>query len=261
MGTDLNTSLKTFNQITLTQLNSQASFLNRIDTKYILTEAKFKEILKDLEEDFFILEIKEKSIFEYESIYMDTYDFHFYYQHQNGQKNRTKVRTRNYLDSDMVFFEYKQKQKGVTRKFRYKFDSLNDHGKMTNESTKFFEGAYQSFYSESPEKIFPSLATKYNRITFCSKTNDERLTIDFNIRLEDLRNDGKAIIDLDNLVIIESKSMSKDGKSSRIMKKHDIKKSGSCSKYSLGLCYQKMVDDTSKFKPTMKKINKIRESE
>lgn len=261
MWTDLNTTLKSFNQITLTQLNSQASFLNRIDTKYLLTESKFREILMDLEEDFFILEIKEKSIFEYESIYMDTCDYHFYYQHQNWEKNRTKVRTRNYLDSSIAFFEYKQKQKWVTRKFRYKFDDLKDHWKMTKESTKFFEWAYQSFYSEAPENIFPSLATKYNRITFCSKTNDERLTIDFNIRLEDLRNDWKAIIKLDNLVIVESKTMSKDWKSWYIMKKHNVKKADSCSKYSLWLCYQKMIEDKSRFKTTMKKINKIRESE
>jgi uncharacterized membrane protein YkoI len=111
MGTDLNSSLKFFNQISLTELNAQASFLNRIDTKYLLTEDEFKNILKDLEEEFYILEIKEKSIFEYESIYMDTEDYHFYYQHQNGEKNRTKVRTRNYLDSGISFFEYKQKQK------------------------------------------------------------------------------------------------------------------------------------------------------
>lgn len=258
MGTDLNSTLKIFNQISLSQLNASASFLNRIDTKYILTEEEFKNILKDLEEEFYVLEIKEKSIFEYESIYMDTENYHFYYQHQNGEKNRTKVRTRNYLDSGIAFFEYKQKQKWVTRKFRYQFKDIKDHGKMSKESSKFFEGAFQSFYYKAPETIFPALATRYHRITFCSKSNDERVTVDFNIRLEDLRNKWKDVISLDNLVILESKSMSKDWKSAEIMKKYDIKKAGSCSKYSLGLCYQAMVEDTSKFKSTMRKIEKIK---
>lgn len=257
MGSDLNSTLKFFNQISLSQLNAQASFLNRIDTKYLLTEEEFKNILKDLEEEFYVLEIKEKSIFEYESIYMDTDNYHFYYQHQNGEKNRTKVRTRNYLDSGIAFFEYKQKQNWVTRKFRYQFNEIDEHGKMTKESNKFFEWAYQSFYFKAPEKIFPSLATKYHRITFCSKSNDERVTVDFNIRLEDLRNKWKEIISLDNLVILESKSISKDGKSAQIMKKYDIKRASSCSKYSLWLCYQKMVEDTSKFSRTMRKIEKI----
>jgi len=257
MGADLNSTLKFFNQISLSQLNSQASFLDRIDTKYLLTEEEFKNVLKDLEEEFYVLEIKEKSIFEYESIYMDTQDYYFYYQHQNGEKNRTKVRTRNYLDSGIAFFEYKQKQNWVTRKFRYQFKDTKEHGTMNKESNKFFEWVYQSFYSKAPEIIFPSLATKYHRITFCSKSNDERVTVDFNIRLQDLRNDWKDIIPLENLVILESKSMSKDGKSAQIMKKYDIKRASSCSKYGLGLCYQKMIEDTSKFKTTMRKIEKI----
>ncbi len=260
MGTDLNTNLKTFNQISLSELNAQASFLNRIDTKYLLTEEEFKNILRDLEEEFYILEIKEKSIFDYESIYMDSQNYDFYYQHQNGEKNRTKVRTRNYLDSEIAFFEYKQKQKWITRKFRYQFADIKNHWNMTNESTKFFEWAYQSFYSRTPENIFPALATRYSRITLCSKSNDERVTVDFSIKLEDLRNEWKDIISLDNLVILESKSMSKDWKSAKIMKKYGIKKASSCSKYSLGLCYQKMVEDVSKFKPTMRKIEKIKNS-
>ncbi|NDK08568.1 VTC domain-containing protein [Candidatus Gracilibacteria bacterium] len=260
MGTDLNIKLKTFNQISLSQLNAQASFLDRIDTKYILTEEEFKNVLKDLEEEFYVLEINEKSVFEYESVYMDTKEYNFYYQHQNGEKNRTKVRTRNYLDSGIAFFEYKQKQNGITRKFRYQFKDTMEHGTMNKESNKFFEGVYQSFYSKSPEIIFPSLATKYHRITFCSKSNDERVTVDFNVRLQDLRNEGKDIISLDNLVILESKSMSKDGKSAQIMKKYDIKKAGSCSKYSLGLCYQGMIEETSRFKTTMNKIEKIKNS-
>lgn len=261
MWTDLNNRLKTFNPISLTELNASASFLDRIDTKYLLTETEFKEILKDLEKEFYILDIKEKSVFEYESIYMDTEKYDFYYQHQNGEKNRTKVRTRNYLDSGIAFFEYKQKQKWITRKFRYQFKDIKEHGNMSCESTKFFEWAYQSFYSKAPEKILPSLSTKYHRITLCSKSNDERVTVDFNIRLEDLRN-KKEIISLDNLVILESKSMSKNWKSSEIMKRNNIKRSNSCSKYSLWICYHKIVPDKdmTTFKSTMRKIEKIKNS-
>lgn len=191
---------------------------------------------------------------------MDAENYDFYYQHQNWEKNRTKVRTRNYLDSAIAFFEYKQKQNWITRKFRYQFSDIIEHWTMNNESNKFFEWVYQSFYSKSPEKIFPALATKYQRITFCSKSNDERVTVDFNIRLEDLRNEGKETISLNNLVILESKSMSKDWKSAKIMKKYDIKRSGSCSKYGLWLCYQHMIPDTSRFKTTMRRIEKISNS-
>jgi hypothetical protein len=38
-------------------MNSNASFLERIDTKYILTEKDFDKVMSDLEKDFFILSI------------------------------------------------------------------------------------------------------------------------------------------------------------------------------------------------------------
>jgi len=40
---------------------------------------------------------------------MDTQDYQFHKQHENKEKSRTKIRTRLYKDSDMAFFEYKQK--------------------------------------------------------------------------------------------------------------------------------------------------------
>ncbi len=263
MVADLNNNLKSFNQISLSELNSQASFLNRIDTKYLLTEEEFKNILKDLEEDFYVLEINSKSIFQYESVYMDTEDYWFYYQHQNWEENRTKIRTRKYVDSDIAFFEFKQKQDWITRKFRYQFKDLKDHWIMTNESNKFFEWVYQSFYFRTPEEIFPSLTTKYKRITLWSKSSEERLTIDFDIKLENLRNNWKywnKVVSLDNLVIIESKSMVKNWLSSKILKKYNIKKSDSCSKYSLWLAYHWVVKDISRFKSTMRIIEKIKNS-
>jgi len=77
---------------------------------------------------------------------MDTEDYLFYNQHQDKKvKSRTKVRTREYVDAGIAFFEYKQKQGKSIRKFRYQFD-LENHGKMDKESEKFFEGLYMSFY-------------------------------------------------------------------------------------------------------------------
>jgi len=57
MGSDFNNKLNSFDPITLSQMNSGASFLERIDTKYILTEKDFNDIIVDLEKDFYILNI------------------------------------------------------------------------------------------------------------------------------------------------------------------------------------------------------------
>ena len=163
---------------------------------------------------------------------MDTEDYEFYKQHQNKEKSRTKVRTRLYVDSDLAFFEYKQKEKGVTRKFRYQFPS-EEHGTMTKGKRRFFEGLYSSFYGTLPEKkISPALRSEYSRLTLCSKDSGERVTIDFKIKLSGLR-DHNEKVKLNNVAIVESKSMSLDGVSHKIMEKHGIKKAKSCSKYCL----------------------------
>lgn len=257
METNFDQKLKSFAPISLSQLNASASFLDRVDVKYLMSEDQFEEILSDLEKDFFVLEINWKSIFEYQSIYMDTPEYDFYYQHQNKEKNRTKVRTRLYVDSGIAFFEYKQKKNKLTRKFRYQMD-VSGHGEMTSDSKKFFEWVYQSMYGKSLGKeILPAIETDYNRLTFCSKNNDERVTVDFNIVLKDIRNKKTKDTKLKNLVILESKSTSKNCPSQNVMEKYDIKEASSCSKYSLGIVYSGIAKEHTTFDKTMKIIEKI----
>lgn len=187
---------------------------------------------------------------------MDTEDYEFYIRHQEGKKKRTKVRTREYVDSGYAFFEYKQKQDKLLRKFRYPI-ALRDHGKMTSESKKFYEGISMSFSGrEKLEKIFPSLRTEYNRLTLCSKDSAERVTIDFDIKLSNLRG-KKSSNKLLNAVIIESKTTSENCESHKILKNHNIEKASSCSKYCLGLLYSGVFSEKGRFKKTMKKFSSM----
>lgn len=233
MGSALLNRLSGFSAMSLTELNATASYLKRIDRKFLMTEEKFLEILGDLSEDFKTLEIGGKRVFLYDNVYMDTDEYLFYNQHQNKVPSRTKVRTRHYTDAgDLAFFEYKQKENGVTKKFRYQFPA-SEHGTMTKGKKRFFEGVFQSLYSDKAPEISPAMQTKYNRLTLVSVTGEERLTIDFNISVKDLRNDKARDIKLENLVIIESKSLSDSCKSLDIIKSHGVDQAGSCSKYSL----------------------------
>jgi|GEM_PF-1388431 hypothetical protein len=54
---NLNKNLKKFKAISLSELNATASFLKRIDRKYLLTYNQFLEILPELKNDFKVLEI------------------------------------------------------------------------------------------------------------------------------------------------------------------------------------------------------------
>jgi len=177
MDHDFWNNVSDFGTINLTELNATASFLKRINKKYLITETQLATVLKDLKWEFNVLEIAGKRIFSYDNVYMDTSDYLFYNQHENKENARTKIRTRLYADSDLTFFEIKQKEDGVQKKFRYQFP-LEEHGTMTKEAPT----------------ISPSIKTTYNRLTLVSKTGEERLTIDFNIRTLDLRDEKKSKI-------------------------------------------------------------------
>lgn len=259
MATVFDTTLDTFQALTLTELNAQASYLKRIDRKFLITKSEFSNILKDLKDDFHVLEIAGRKVFSYDNIYMDTNDYLFYNQHQNKNKSRTKIRTRLYKDSDMAFFEFKQKMNGITQKFRYQFPS-EEHGKMTKGKTRFFEWVWQSMYNGDPSTphIFPAIQTTYKRITLVEKQWWERLTIDFSIKTLDLRDEKASHIKLNNLVIIESKSLWNDCISMKIMKKHGILKASSCSKYSLWVVYAGLAKKHDTFNETINAIKKIK---
>lgn len=253
-----NNKLKKFWTISLKELNNKASYLKRIDTKYLLTWEQLSKILDKLKENYKVLEIKWQKLFSYDNVYMDTSDYLFYEQHQSKKEFRTKVRTRYYTDSNLAFFEYKQKQDWITNKYRYEFPS-EEHWFMTKGKKRFFEWVWQSMYSKTKApKISPSIKTKYKRITLVSKNSKERLTIDFDIKTLDLRNPNASEMNLKNLVIIESKSLKKNCYSSKLMKKNHIKKAKSCSKYSLWIVYSGIAKKYDTFKETMETIKEIR---
>lgn len=250
---------KKFEKITLDELNQTSSYLKRIDRKFLTNNEKLKDILEDLKNDFRILEINNKRVFSYDNVYMDTEDYLFYNQHQNKLKKRTKVRTRLYIDSNLAFFEYKQKENWITQKYRYSFP-VEEHWTMTKWKKRFFEWVWQALYTgEKVPKIFPAIQTKYKRITLVSKDWSERLTIDFDIRINNLRNKKQKEIKLKNLVIIESKSLNKDCYSCKIIEqKHWIKQANSCSKYSLWVIYSWLAEKYDTFQDTMEEIKRIR---
>lgn len=251
--------LKKFNSLKLSELNEKSSFLKRIDRKYLLTYEQFLDILADLKDDFRVLEIDKKKVFNYDNVYMDTQDYLFYNQHQKKLKSRTKIRTRYYVDSNLAFFEFKQKRNWVTSKYRYEFPA-EEHGFMTKWKKRFFDWVWQAVYNWKTKtpSISPAIKTNYKRITLVSKTWDERMTVDFNIKALDLRKSKSKIVDLKNLIIIESKSLKKECIATKIMQEKNIEEANSCSKYSLWVVYSGLAEKFDTFKNTMQKIKEIR---
>ncbi len=99
-------TLNTFQPLTLKELDN-VQMLNRVDTKFVFHINQFCEILEEIKENYLVLEIDGKRMFDYESIYFDTDNYDLYKFHHNGKLNRLKVRYRKYLDSGLCYFEVK----------------------------------------------------------------------------------------------------------------------------------------------------------
>ena len=249
--------LNAFNTISLEQLNATANFLNRKDRKYIFNIQLLPEILAEFTKDYMILQIWPYKIFNYDNVYMDTENLNFYYRHQHWILPRIKVRSRLYKESNLCYFEVKQKDKhGVTRKFRYQRNP-KDHGTITKNAKQFFEWVYQTLCNKKAPKLIPIVRTTYSRITLVHKKSEERITIDFNLKAEILLNWKNTTIDYWNIVILESKSFTKKPPSKKIMKKHWISKIKKCSKYALSLAFAWVVEEYSRFEKTMNLLKKI----
>ena len=103
--------LGTFESVTLKQLDS-VELQNRIDTKYVLTQDQLLALLRGIRDEQFVLEIDERRLFNYKTVYYDTADFQFFKDHHNGKTNRFKVRIRKYVESEILFLEVKHNFKG-----------------------------------------------------------------------------------------------------------------------------------------------------
>lgn len=247
MNSALIASVSKFKPISLDEMNSVA-LMKRTDTKFVININYLPIVLNTLLNTYQILEIEGRRIMNYSSLYFDTEDFKFYLDHHNGRVNRTKIRQRKYVDSDLTFLEVKKKNgKGETDKFRIKIDNFET--KLSKKSKEFISDITSQDYN-----LLPSLWNSFHRITLVNLNDKERVTIDLNLTYT---NDDKEK-KYSNIVVVELKQ-SRFNRKSPVVKV--LKKIGhnpySISKYCIGVAnlYQHLKRNI--FKSKLLKINKI----
>ncbi len=223
--------------------------LNRTDTKFVIPKDLFVRILPILKENYKVLEIKNKRVAQYKTLYFDTDDFGFYTHHHNGWPNRYKVRMRKYIDSDLCFLEIKNKKKGRTLKSRIKITDFEEE--MSAKSLQFIDDVIPRNI-----RLIKKLWNSFHRITLVNKTDTERLTLDIGLGFQW----NEKNLSLNNVIIGEVKQ-EKVNRSSPFMKL--IKENGvrpmRVSKYCIGakLLYPGLKNN--RFKQKHLHINKINE--
>lgn len=215
--------LDDFTGITLSEMD-EVKLMNRTDTKFVFKRAMLGDFLEVLKNDYRILDIDGTRISSYKTLYYDTPDFNFFLDHHNGKGNRFKVRIRNYVESNLFFFEIKNKYKERTIKSRITVDSFED---PLHEKSNLF--AHHVIGEET--KMEAKLWNDFNRISLVNIASKERLTFDLNLTFDW---DGKSA-NFEHAVIAELKQekANRDSLFYGLMKKNGLRPSG-LSKYCVG---------------------------
>lgn len=240
-------ALSDFTPITLQGLDKVA-LLNRIDTKFVFHIKDLAAILKEVESDYYVLEIDEKRQFAYESLYFDTPKYDLYKFHHNGKLNRVKIRYRKYVDSGLCYFEVKYKVNGGlrTNKKRFKTEKI--------EQTLAQPELDLIYHPQLDNDVLqPMLWIHFTRITLASRKLNERLTIDINLSYTD----DAQTQHLSDLVIAEIKTEKSCFTSPivKAFKDRHYEQSG-FSKYAIGTALLAPVKYNN-FKPQLIKLAKI----
>jgi hypothetical protein len=239
--------LDSFESVSLKELDS-VELQNRIDTKYILNKEQLLSLLEGIRNDQYVLEIDGCRVFNYQTIYFDTPDFQFYRDHHNGCVNRIKVRSREYVESHLSFYEIKRKLYGTrTDKQRKKISEI--YHTIPQDDYELIQ--YKRLAGKPIEK---KLTNQFNRITLTNKAFTERITIDLDVHYDN----GFTQTHLPNLAVIEVKQGKTDVFSNtiQVLKKLRIHES-SFSKYVIGVSLLEPSVKRNNFKPILLQLQKI----
>jgi len=236
-----------FDKVALPDLD-RVQLMNRTDKKFCLHITQLPSVLEAIKNDYSLLEINDKTLFNYDNTYFDTKDNQMFLSHQNGKSIRVKIRIRRYVDSDLNFLEIKLKNnKGWTLKERIEKQEFKPV--FTIDEKNFLEQGSPFTWLQ----LEPKIRSFFHRFTLVNHEFTERVTIDIS---PGFSNSEKEIT-LDKLVIIEIKQdkFSEESKISKVLLTQRIKGQG-ISKYCIGRSLLEENIKKNNFKPLLLKIRR-----
>ena len=237
---------------TLSGLES-VSLLNRMDTKFLVSESELGALLSALGRDYLVLDPDGRRLHQYRTLYFDTPGFDLYRHHHAGQAVRYKVRSRAYVDSGLTFFEIKAKnERGRTIKHRVSTDT------SLSELTPAARALLAEHTPPNERLVEPKLRNDFLRITLVGKACAERVTLDLGIQFEC---DGRTAI-LPGVVIAELKQSGVDLDSPFIRRMCEIGRyPTSVSKYCVGVALLVQGIEHDAFEANLRELEELARGE
>lgn len=246
--TSLEELLWGFSPITLAEM-ADVSLLNRIDTKYLIHVRALPSILEQVQAYYRILEIDEVRLNQYHTVYYDEADFTFYNQHHNRHADRYKVRARQYVDTNISFFEVKHKtnkKRTIKSRLHLEMGMEEQHRDVSN----FVE----HHAPVDPDQLEQKLWNDYRRFTLVDQSRPERVTVDLSLSFG--HKHSRAILPGFAIVEVKQEHFTQNSHFIQQMRRFGIR-SSSFSKYCAGVYM--LYDDvkTNNFKPVMRHVEKL----
>ncbi len=239
--------LSRFTTIDLPSLGKE-HLQDRVDTKFALHQSGLPSLLTQLEKTYQVLSVEGSGVQPYKNLYFDDDRLSFYLHHHDKKGNRCKVRLREYVSSNTVFFEIKQKV-NKNRTIKQRIPHIALHETLSVEANDLLH----QFVSSDVGSLRTTLWCDFNRITLLSPNQEERMTVDFNITV---RNSERSMI-YDGLALIEVKHDSNRPSSfDAIAKQNKIRKM-SISKYVMGIAHLHPELKQNNFRMKLLAIEKI----
>lgn len=237
---------------TLDQMR-RVKLMNRIDTKYVLSEDVLPCLLDEAAAAGYRVQLIDGvRACRYDTLYYDTAPRDMYLAHHNRILTRQKIRTRRYVESGVTFLEIKNKSnRGRTRKKRIEIapECFDNFSHAEGVGPFFAEHARYAC-----EVLSPALSTRFVRITLVNDDLTERLTIDLDLHYRDMRSGRESTIE--RMAIVELKQ---DGRRASAIK--DILRRMrimplKVSKYCLGTTLTVAGIRRNRFKEKLREIEK-----
>ena len=243
-------ALTSLDPIGLDEIGS-VKFMNRIETKYVISIRKIIDLIELIEKKYKVLEIANLRALPYHTTYMDTPDYFFYNQHVRGKLERHKIRYRKYEATNTSFLEIK-KTTNKRRSIKWRIENQFISGSFDSPAVNFI-GEHLTINSAF---VKPVLINRFMRSTLIGLESNERITIDHNISFSETINGNH--IEMPYLAIIELK---REGHSSfspfkNIIKQLNIYPTG-FSKYCIGNAILNDSQRRNRIKPKLLLLNRI----
>jgi len=171
----LESTASQYGPISLKEMDSVA-LMDRIDTKYVLSFHQLVNTLQALESDYCILTIHGRRLMHYRTLYFDTPEFTLYTLHIDNRAERYKVRSREYVDSNISFLEVKQRTR-KNRTVKQRIPTASQVLQLNMDNSQWL----QEVFPYGGACLEPKLANSFTRITLVSLERSERVTLDMDL--------------------------------------------------------------------------------